>query len=160
MKLYEIHKAIAETWDDHWNVITEGPLFNYDLGTIDEVATVAGYHSARAVLIDDVDIAIEYGMDVDAFGNREKWTESWAPFADPTIRAEYCDIYYRGALVDRAMLASVDGGRATLPMPELRDGAWVAMERPYQLARLVDSFSSGREFDDYFRRSGILKWPA
>lgn len=160
MKLYEIHTTIAGTWDDHWNVLNEGPLFNYNLGTINDVATVAGFHSGRAVLLDDVDIAIEYGMSIDPFGNRGNWTESWAPFPDPNIVGEYCDIYYRGALVDRVVLASVDGGRATLPMPEKRDGKWIAMDRPYQLARLVDSFTSGREFEGYFKRSGIRKWPA
>ena len=160
MNLHEIYKTIIDTVDDHWNVINSGPQFNYSLGTIDDVATVTGYHETRAVLIDDVDIAIEYGMSDDPFDRKKNWTEDWAPFPDKKISAEFCDIFYRGALVDRTLLAIVDGGRATLPLPTKESGQWIAMDRPYHLARLVDSFNGGREFESYFERSGITKWPA
>jgi hypothetical protein len=160
MKLFEIRRSITETIDDHWSLIKVGPLFNYALGTTGDVATVFGYHSVRAVLAADIDIAIEYGMSSDPLDHRRVWTEEWAPFADPEIHGEYCDVYYRDALVDRVELATVDGSRATLPVPLRRDGEWVALDWPYQLARLVDSFEGGRDFEGYFSRSGIRKWPA
>ncbi|AWB88530.1 hypothetical protein C2138_02275 [Salinibacterium hongtaonis] len=122
--------------------------------------TVSGYHSARAVLVDDLDVSIEYGMTSDPFGSRENWTEPWSAFPDPKIRGEYCDVFYRGALVDRIHLASVDGGRATLPLPQRKDDEWVVMDWPFRVARLVDSFNNGNEFEDYVKRSGIRKLPA
>lgn len=158
MKLHELRSMITETWDDYWNVILEGPLYNYNLGNSGETATVAGWHSGRAVLMDDVDVAIEWGMPTSMF-DRE-WKPEWSAFPDPVAHPEYCDILYRGSLVDRVEVASIDGGRAVLPIPTRRDDEWIAMDWPYHVARLVDSFSSGREFETYFERSGIRKWPA
>lgn len=160
MKLFEIRRIISDSWDDHWNVIREGPIYSYSLGTINELATVAGYHSARAVLLDDLDISIEYGMPSDPFDTRSNWTESWSSFPDPKISGEYCDVFYRGALVDRTHLASVDGGRATLPLPQRKDDEWITMDWPYQVARLIDGLNGGHDFADYFKRSGIRRWPA
>ena len=159
MKLYEIRQLITETEPDYWNVITSGPLFNYNLGNINEVATVAGWHYGRAVLIEDVDIALEYGMPAHAHA-REGWAPEWAQFPDPSASAEYCDVLYRGSIVDRVLLASVDGGRAVLPVPERREGGWIVMDWPYHLARLVDGFGGSCDFEEYFEHSEIEKWPA
>lgn len=60
----------------------------------------------------------------------------------------------------RIELARVDGGRATLPLPELYEGEWVAMDWPYKVAQLVDRLNGAHEFESYFERSGIRKWPA
>ncbi|TQK19110.1 hypothetical protein FBY40_1601 [Microbacterium sp. SLBN-154] len=160
MQLHEIWKEIIESHEGYWNYIPRGPLFNYNLGTSNGAAWVAGYHDARAVLLHDVDIALEFGMDSNIWQEREPAKPEWAPFADREVFFVWCDIMYRGSLVDRVELASVDGGRATLPFPEKRDGEWIVMDRPYHLARVIDDIQGGREFEEYFERSGIRKWPA
>lgn len=160
MNLYDLRKTVAETWTDHWNLIDNGPLYNHAMGTVNDVATVTGFHNARAILLDDLDVAIEFGMPDDPFDARSNWTEDWAPFPDPKIRGEFADLFYRGALVDRVHLASVDGGRAILPLPERRDGEWITLDWPYEMARVVDDLSGSHDFVDYFARSGLRKWPA
>ncbi|GAA2023336.1 hypothetical protein GCM10009819_02570 [Agromyces tropicus] len=57
-------------------------------------------------------------------------------------------------------MASVDGGRAILPVPEHRDGQLIVMDRPYQPGRLINDITDRREFDRYFEQSKIYKWPA
>jgi hypothetical protein len=160
VQLHEIWKTIGESWDEWWNYIPEGPLYNYNLGNSNDVANVFGWHDARAVLNEDVDIAIEWGMSADPFENRRDFTPEWAPFPDRSVSLFYADIFYRGSLVERVSLASVDGGRAYLPTPQMRDGQWITMDRPYQLARLISDIVGNTEFVSYFERSGIFKWPA
>jgi len=160
MRLDQIRATIIETTADHWHLINEGAQFNYNLGTINDVATVAGYHSARAILRADVDIALEFGMTDDPFGSREDWTEEWSYFADSRIAGEYVDVFYRGGLVDRVHVASVDGHRAVLPLPHRVGGSWSVLDWPYQVARVVDGLTGNHSFEDYFVRSGIKKIPA
>lgn len=160
MQLHEIWAKISESWDEWWNYIPEGPLYNYNLGTSDGIATVLGWHDGRAVLNEDVDIAIEWGMSADPFESRRDFKPDWAPFPDRSVQLCYADVFYRGSLVERVSIASVDGGRAYLPTPEWRDDRWVVMDRPYQLVRLINDITDTREFESYFERSGIYKWPA
>lgn len=160
MKQYELWNLITESWDTWWTYLPEGPLFNYNLGTSNGQATVWGYHDARAVLIEDIDVAIEWGMSSDPLEHRRDFTPEWAPFPDPTVELCFADIYYRGALVERISIASVDGGRMYLPTPEKHEGSWVVMDRPYQLVRVINDITNARDFESYFERSGIYKWPA
>jgi len=160
MNLFEIRRLIIESWKDSWHYLPEGPLFNYNLGTAGDAATVLGWHDARAVLIEDVDVAIEFGLSADPFENRRDWSPEWAKFPDPTVQVEFCDIYYRNALVDRISMVRVDGGRALLPLPNRDDGRWIVFDWPYHLARVINDLQDHREFDSYFSRSGFYKWPA
>lgn len=160
MQLHEIWDKISESWSDWWNYLPEGPLFNYNLGTTDDAASVFGWHEARAVLIEDVDIAIEWGMSSDPFDRRSDFKPEWAPFPDESVALCYADIFYRGSLVERVSIASVDGGRAYLPTPDRKDDQWIVMDRSYQLARVINDITDTRDFESYFERSGIRKWPA
>lgn len=160
MQLHEIWAKIGESWGEWWNYLPEGPLFNYNLGNSGDEASVFGWHDARAVLIEDVDIAVEWGMSADPFENRRDYKPEWAPFADPSVAICYADIFYRGSLVERVSIASVDGGRAYLPTPKRKDDRWIVMDRPYQLVKLINDLTDSRDFEPYFERSGIYKWPA
>lgn len=161
MKHYELWNAIIGSYDEYWHRIEQGPLYNYNLGMAGSDAVVAGWHDARAVMIDDIDIALEWGMSADPFDLRSNWHPDWAPFPDPSVSLCYADVFYRGALVERITMASVDGGRAYLPLPRRGDDDnWVVMDRPYQLARVISDIEGNRDFEDYFQRSGIYKWPA
>lgn len=160
MQLHEIWAKISESWDEWWNYIPEGPLYNYNLGTDNGAGSVLGWHDARAVLIEDVDIAIEWGMSEDPFERRSDYKPEWSAFPNPVAHLCRADVFYRGSLVDRILIASVDGGRAYLPVPEHREGKLVVMDRPYQLVRLINDLTGTRDFDSYFERSGIHKWPA
>ena len=160
MNLFTLEQQITETWDERWHLLADGPQFHYNLGTVGNVASVFGYHSWRAVLNEDVDIAIEFGLNDDPSNDDGNWTAPWAPFPDESVHGRYADVFYRGALVDRELLASVDGGRAVLPIPSRQGKKWVASHWEHELARLVDELNGHSEFVDYFTRSGMEKIPA
>lgn len=170
MRLDELEDIIANTDQEHWSVIGEGPTFLYDFelsGAYDDQRiTHVGQHSSTAVLRGDVDVRIAWGFDPDHDRDRRLNFFEEHTFADEIVYRELGDLLYRGALVQRYWLIHVDGGRATLPMPTTRRRpAAVERERRYELtttqaeidfARLVDALTGGQEFDSYLRTSGII----
>lgn len=159
MQLHEIRKEIEDTHSDYWTQI-DGPLFRYNVGLSNDSISHVGWHETRWILNHDIDIAIEFGLATDLFGTGGDLRPEWAPFPDPSVDTMYADVFYRNALVDRVVVAYVDGGRAVLPVPKRDADRWIAMDWPYQLARLVDDLMGHREFTNYFAQSGIYKWPA
>lgn len=161
MRQNELWNLIIESWDTWWTYIPDGPLFTYNLGNSNGHATVFGYHSARAVFIDDIDVALEWGMPEDPLEpNEGEFTAEWAPFRNPSIKLCFADVFYRGSLVERVSIASVDGNRVYLPTPEQQDDAWVVSDREFHLARVINDIAGKRDFETFFKRSGIVKWPA
>jgi hypothetical protein len=175
MRADELEKIIEETYSDHWEVISGGPTFLHSYRVSgsggDAGISAAEYHDAIAVLRGDVDVRIAWGYNPD-FG---EWDRQFFPdgtFADPTVSTMLGDVFYRGALVQRYWLISVDGHRATLPSPRSRlkagappmslnpdDYEQVAVQRAVNFARLVDDLQDHNEFSEYLRRSGIVTIP-
>lgn len=175
MNLPELRAFIMQRDADDFHEIGSGPLFHPAFtvlfmgggkdGRITDVAT----HDTRLVCIDDIDICIEWGLPAN---NREEEHHPWADeasFPDPDVRTYLVDVFYRGTLVDREYVCSVDGGRAILPAPSARrviDGpfmknepiAWRVSPWETAIARIVNG--PRREFDRYLKQSGILVDPA
>jgi hypothetical protein len=170
MQLFELEKIYAETSAHHWEVTNDGPTFlhGYMLGG-DRISGVEEHHSI-AVLQRDIDVRIAWGYDPN-FGRGEEDTYfKEHAFADPKVSAELGDVFYRGALVQRHWLLSVDSGRALLPMPTRRliEGADLMSRDPndYELfvtqpevnfARLLNDLrKTYDDFGSYLRRSNFV----
>lgn len=108
MDLWALRKTIGETWDEHWHTLKNGPYFHDGFG---EVESVEGHylehksHYFRSVLTSDIDVSLEFGMSLDS-DRREVTIAGFGwdfTFPDESIRREFIDIFYRGALVDRSL---------------------------------------------------------
>ena len=170
MQLPQIYLAIEPTGPAQWNSITFGPLFHQNLsasgggGQGGSVVSVA-QHGTRAVLNDDVDIAIEFGLtaatiQIDALLD---WVKP-ANFEYDNARPFFVDLFYRGELVDRVIAVWIDQYRAALPLPYsvTADGGvkgavptWHVSRRSFLLVRLIDQLRGGLEFDRYYALSGL-----
>ncbi|GAA1781628.1 hypothetical protein [Agromyces lapidis] len=177
MKLQELRDIITNTTPADWELVTHGPYYH------DAFSTVSGgggglrieearSHGSKVVLRDDIDISIEWGFTWDDARDRGELWWPWAKsFPDPNAYTFWVDIFYRGALVDRNTLVSVDGGRAYLPVADAVriDGGspmepaestdaydFYVDEWDYGLARTVDGFGHN-EFDSYFARAGLKR---
>jgi hypothetical protein len=87
----------------------------------------------------------EDGVQNDDF--KEKWANC---HPDPRATGYWYDLYYDGNLIERFLLVSVDGGRATLPAPDWQGGKVNAMN--YRVAQIHDSLGT---LDQYIQRSGL-----
>lgn len=82
----------------------------------------------------------------------ERFEEEWATkHSDPSARRYYYDLYYGASFVERFYFVSVDGGRATIPLPqsatELVINRW-----QYTIAQVIDTTNT---LDSYLGRCGI-----
>ena len=77
--------------------------------------------------------------------------ESWATnFPDPAAFKVVYDVFYNSSWIKTVTLVSVDGGRATIPMPTTPTSNEIDLE-DYLFARIV----SPNNLDDYIRRAGF-----
>lgn len=178
MQLYELEQIFEETSSDHWEVTSGGPMFlhGYQVtswpGNEPQITGVEE-HVSIAVLRGDIDVRIAWGYDPD-FGRKEEYNYfKEHTFPDPSVYVRLADVFYRGALVQRHWLLSVDGARALLPMPTARkkngasitshdpnDFEWFVTQRKVNFARLVNGLEERfSDFDDYLRRSGFVVDP-
>ncbi len=77
--------------------------------------------------------------------------ESWANrFPDPTAHSYWYGLSYDGALIERFILVSVDGGRAELPLPN----AGTLMVKPliFKVSQIFDELNT---LDSYMNRTGL-----
>ncbi len=77
--------------------------------------------------------------------------EAWATkHPDPTAYRETYEIYYGSSFVEEKLLVSVDGHRASLPLPKINTNK-VSIE-DYQFAQIVDQLGT---LDEYMKRAGL-----
>lgn len=94
----------------------------------------------------DLNLRIERSSDDRIF------TESWATnFPDKNARAIDYKVFYNNSFVDEKMLVSVDGARATLPLPKSPDDLTVTKSK-VNFAKIVDT---GNQFEEYLKRSEL-----
>ena len=88
----------------------------------------------------------------DDFGTHNKdYTETWmASFADPSASSYWFALSYDGALIDRFILVSVDGGKAELPTPVA--GTLEIDPLDYKVAQIFDQHGT---LDEYLIRAGL-----
>lgn len=78
----------------------------------------------------------------------EKWVET---FPDPHAYKVIFDVFFNSSWIKTYILVSVDGGRATIPMPTTANSTTVALD-DYMFARIV----SPDQLDEYIRRAGFF----
>lgn len=77
----------------------------------------------------------------------EPWVES---HPDTTATSYWYDLSYEGALIDRFILVSVDGGKAELPMPD--PGSLEVSPLNYTVAQIFDEHNT---LDEYMSSAGL-----
>jgi hypothetical protein len=124
------------TYDDYMKLLTTST--QEDWGRIED-ANVFFYKKDLMVWIrEDAQIS-------DAFV--ESWT---AQFPDQNAYRVFCNLHYGATIIGRVMLVSVDGGRATLPIPVAPDSKTVrALD--YKVAEIIDDGL----LDEYMSRAGF-----
>lgn len=86
----------------------------------------------------------------DGIQNKE-FVEDWANrHPDNHATSFWYELYYDGALLERYILVSIDGGRAELPLPERNTS--VITKRNYHIGKIHDSNGT---LDEYILRSGL-----
>lgn len=127
MKLVDVKKVLKESTQEEWIVDDESGSFTYK---------------------DDLNLHIERA-DYDTFRDfNEPWAKS---HPDPkAVTVEYV-VKYGSSFVDKYTLVSVDGHRATIPMPKSISDLRVN-EADVNFAKIVDV---GDRVDEYLERSKI-----
>lgn len=78
--------------------------------------------------------------------------EPWAKcHANTNAHKVIYDVFYNNSFVKTVTLVSVDGGRATIPMPEMFNFKTI-MADDYHFAKIV----SPERLDEYIQRSGLI----
>jgi hypothetical protein len=127
MKLDDVKKILTNSTQDEWIIDDESGSFTYK---------------------NDLNLHIERAD----FESYRAFDEPWAKsHPDPNaVTVEYV-VKYGSSFVDKHTLVSVDGHRATLPMPKSRDDLRVNSS-DVNFARIVDI---GNRVDEYLQRSNI-----
>jgi hypothetical protein len=168
----EIRKTITASSPDDWAVIAaDGLTFLARFGGVSSRKQhwlETDSHVCLAVYKADIDLRLAWGLtlgeglEFDGFN-----------FADSSITRQAVDGFWRGALVTRWYVLSVDGHRGYLPDPHpahagpgegARDSGtvrWTAKASEVALARLLQAqvHEGGRDFDSYMEQAGIVVLP-
>lgn len=127
MKLDDVKKILSKSTKDEWIVDDESGSFTYK---------------------NDLNLHIERA-DYETY---REFDEPWAKsHPDPKAVAVDYVVKYGSSFVDKHTLVSVDGHRATLPMPKSMDDLRVD-KTDVNFARIVDI---GDRVDEYLSRSKI-----
>ncbi len=127
MKLDDVKKILANTSQEEWVVDDESGSFTYK---------------------DDLNLHIERA-DFDSYRD---FNEPWAKgHPDPNAEAVEYIVKYGSSFVEKHILVSVDGHRATLPMPKSMNDLRVSPSK-VNFARIVNI---GDRVDEYLERSQI-----
>jgi hypothetical protein len=149
MDLFHIqHNLIADRSADAWYATNiAGPFFHYrwQYGTSggDGYSHIIGEHDSHAVLREEPSLTMSWGLEVDDDNRRRRF--DWAQeFPDSMVRPFWVDFFWNNALIDRVELASIDGGRGTIPMPH-----WENTVTDYEMAVafLINDLADGREYN-------------
>lgn len=158
---------ITESTPGDWKVTT-GPTFLHRLGNVrtgGQTWLEADSYDYIAVYKPDVDLRLAWGLPYGDNLSYPGWT-----FPDPKISRLLADGFWRGALVARWQVLSVDGNRCYLPHPDLIVAETGALPHDpvvptgttvktseIGLARLLQQMvlrHATRSFDDYLTGTG------
>lgn len=126
MDMFHIqHDLIAGHTSDAWYVVPhDGPVFrerwDYGTGPSGAILEIVGEHRAQAVHRLEPLLTLAWGLDVDGYGTPRERRFTWAEdhFPDPSVRLFWADFFWAGALIDRVVLAGIDGHRGIIPLPD------------------------------------------
>jgi hypothetical protein len=125
---------------------------------LDEVNNILNTSSPEDWIVNDEEGVFTYKHDLNLHIQRADhesyrgFNEPWAT-SHPDSHAVSVDyqVKYGSSLVDKRTLVSVDGHRATLPMPKSQQDLRVRSDE-VNFARIVNM---GDRLDEYLRRSGL-----
>ena len=127
MKLNDVEKILSTSSQDDWIVDDESGSFTYK---------------------NDLNLHIER----DDFDNYRSFNEEWATnHPDSSAKAVEYTVKYGTSFVEKQTLVSVDGFRATLPMPKGANDLSVKASK-VNFAKIVDV---GDSVGEYIKRSGL-----
>ena len=129
MKLNDVQKILATSSQNDWIIDDETGSYTYK---------------------NDLNLRIERAD----YDNYENFDEPWAT-SHPDSSAKSVDytVQYGSSFVERHKLVSVDGHRATLPMPKSRDEL-IVKPQEVNFASIVDTGGQDK-VEEYLRRSQI-----
>lgn len=125
---------------------------------LDDVKEILAKSSQDDWIVDDESGSFTYKNDLNLHIDRSDY-ESYREFNEPwatshpdkhAVAVEYV-VKYGSSFVDKKMLVSVDGHRATLPLPKSMDDLRVKSS-DVNFAKIVDI---GDRVDEYLKRSRI-----
>lgn len=164
MRLNDVRLSIENSTNEDWLFINcwgggSGPSFHNKY----EWALEADSHHSTLTYRENVALTIGWGIIVET-GKRPDWLNA---FADTSpVDYQIGDIFWNGALIDRYYLASVDGGRAVLPVPTAvrKDGfihdptatRYEVTRFHRAFARLIDRSRPVADFDRHYADAGFV----
>ncbi len=168
MDLEQVRSLITNSRPEDWERIRHNSYF------LPRHSTDAVAEDTESVKVDEHEVLVVYKPDVDlrlAWGLVEEpdLHVEWAPpWPNPKVARLFVDTFWAGALIDREVVYSVDGGRCYLPEQD-RDGAstgvidgvtsgFVVDEAVARRARLINELTSsqGVEFDSYMQQARFV----
>jgi hypothetical protein len=162
MKLEDLLATCAKSKPEWWKVIpcgggVSGPSFLDLWGSdADDEPVLLGSHTMRAAYRPDISIALAWGLVA-----HDEVEESWTlTFAHGAASSHFVDFLYNGALVERGLYVSVDGGRCKLPIPQrdltdpASDGLWITRWQ-HDFFALLNRLEAVADFDLYLRDAGF-----
>lgn len=106
--------------------------------------------ATEAFLKEDICLRIRARLD-DEGKCAESFHEKWAiNYPDPNASSHWHDLLYDGALIERFVLVSVDGGRADLPLTIFK-----TLEVEPLVYKIAQIFDQKNTLDEYMDRSGL-----
>lgn len=172
VRLDELRRILTESSAQAWSKLdSDGPLYRYNVSMVSQPGSQAipqiDWHHSGAVYRDDVDLTIQWGLDVDSDrDSNDLWNFEWASnFTSPKVHPYFVDVFWRGTLVDRYAVIGVDGGRGLVPFPRTtgEEPNWydVVTKREVAVAALVTDLGGLRlsMFDYYLDKAGFTVVP-
>lgn len=160
MKLDKLFSLIENSKAEDWTRV-DAPVFvqhvQYGSGRPGAVPSLSvEEHDVLISFKPDLRISIAIG-----FPNPFEVFETWASSFPGKVFSDFVDFRFNGVVVTRGVRVLVDGAVTGLPVPENKD--MVISKRQYRIWRLLNEFSGGGDFDDYFKRAGMTigaaAWP-
>lgn len=182
MDLDTFNQLVDESNAHDWKrVVSNGGTYTdafypSKIGASEHISLDVDSHDRKVVLRQDIDISIAWGRDPNGTGSsssaRERvLTFDWAEkFFDSKVYAVEVEIFYRGNLIRREEILSVDGHRGYLPFPHTRrkagspeigvdaeDFYYSVTPEEVKFARLMDQLANrgSRDFDQLLSTAGF-----
>ena len=166
MNLYALRETIEASETSDWQLILDegGSFFRYKLTpepTDSGLVLDATAHTNHAVLINDLDISISWGLDPYESSIRpdRQLSFPWVQgMMDDSTFVLLVDVFYRGTLVERVPCVGVDGSNAFIPVPHrTATGQLFITKWQFDLGRVVNALAHGSQstLAEYLDRLGI-----
>lgn len=124
-----IHDSLPEHWQKSYSGLSDNEVFFYT---------------------QDVNLRIETSSeDIVVKNFQEEWANK---HADTSASSYSYKIYYGNTLIKSVVLVTVDGGRATLPIPKIKSN--VVNSFDYKIAQIIEPFA--HSLDEYMKLSDLV----